>query len=358
MAATASKVTWGANTVQTFASSKPSTPTPSLFGAAVSSSPAPAPPGFSSTFSTQPVTSPAPTTSSLFSPSKSFPSAQNNSFSQGLGAPQQAAVQAHMNATMHQEASRLGAQLMQLHAAYAPIGVPSSNENACHFMHIFYDPITQAQRLEKMSLPNYPPKPPQLSDEIWNRALTRNPNPEEYFPVLVTSAEGLHSRLVAQQSKMKLLEGYLDKLDKSLANRENFNDAVAMSLLDYQRQNVAIRNKLLRIMQKFEICRGKNIPLLEAEFEVRQKVEQLYRYLDLLEGQLGEVQNDGKEYARQWHSIQKQRQRIGRSHEIDDHLRRGAMEILNQSNVGIDTLVNATEKGERDLKIVKEGTNL
>ena len=234
-------VTWGTNTVSVFnnANSQQTSASTggSLFGSTSTTSPAPATPGFSG-FSSQPISSPSPGLG-LFSPSSSGTTTSNSMYgaqqqqqqqsqyyaqaqaqaqaSQILGAPQQAALQAHMNATAHQEASRLGSQLHQLYSAYIPFQPPQAQTQAqnntnsnttCRFQHIFYDPITQTQRLEKLSLPNYPPKPNHIPDATWYQALTQNPQPDEYIPVLVTSAEGLHSRLVAQQSKMKLQQNH------------------------------------------------------------------------------------------------------------------------------------------------------
>ena len=361
--ATSSKVTWGPNTVNVFntnnAAPAASAPQTSLFGAtAWTPSPAPATPGYSA-FSSQPMPIASPGVG-LFSPTAAAPVAAPvypaaNAFSQVLGAPQQAALQAHMNATMHQEASSLGTQLNHLHAAFSPFQTqmaPTQQNVMCRFQHIFYDPITQAQRLEKLSLPNYPPKPNHISDEVWYRALTQNPDPEEYIPVLVTSAEGLHSRLVSQQSKMKLHEGYLTKLDETLVDREKFNQSITMQMEHYKRQNIQTRQRLQQIMRKFEMCRGKNVPLQEAEREAVHKLLELSQHVNQVAKMLEVVQREGEEYSRQWTFLQQERRRVGGS-VLDEGVKEEAMGILVKHKMGVDEMVKCVKKSERDIEIMK-----
>jgi hypothetical protein len=258
-----------------------------------------------------------------------------------------------MNATAHQEASRLESQLTHLHSAYSPYQYQNGS-STCRFQHIFYDPITQAQRLEKLSLPNYPPKPPHIPDATWNQALAQNPDPEEYIPVLVTSAEGLHSRLVAQQSKMKLHEGYLNKLDETLGQREQFHQSIELQLDFYRMRNQKIRSRLQQIMRKFEMCRGKNVPLQEAEREAVRKLIELSQHVNHVAKMLEVVKRDGEEYSRQWSLLQKEKFRMGScGNELDEGVKEEVMGILDGYKKGINEMVKVAKKGERDVSIMK-----
>jgi hypothetical protein len=356
-------VTWGPNTVNTFSSGNagsanpaftaPSTPsTPSFFGAPTAASPAT--PAFSFSSQPNPVNSPA---TSFFTPVSAPAPTAANAFSQVLGAPQQAALQAHINAAMHQEQSRLSTQLMQLQAAYNPTHITAAIKSPCRFQHIFYDPITQTQRLEKLSVPQYPPKPPQISDEEWYHALTHNPDPEEYIPVVVTSAEGLHSRLVAQQSKMKLHEEYVNQLDQTLEHREQIHEAIAMQLEHYQRKNRSIQGKLNSIMQKFEMCRGKNVPLQNSERQALVKLMELVQAVETCGKMLEGAQRDANNYQRQWEVMKLQRDSTMGSGSgegtLDPGFKEEVMKLLNASKTGIDSLKTAVKKSERDMGIIK-----
>lgn len=365
-------VTWGKNTVNTFntaAASAPTTTTSSLWSTTPAASPATPTAGTSAfSFSSQPnpIASPAPTTPSLFgTPLSSIPAAPaataaSNAFSQVLGAPQQAALQAHMNAAMNQEKTRLMTQLLQLHAAYSPNPSASNNLNpsSCRFQYIFYDPITQAQRLEKLSLPSYPPKPLHISDEQWYNALTHNPDPEEYIPVVVTSAEGLHSRLVSQQSKMKLHEDYVKRLDETLEKREQINQAIKMQMNVYRKRNQLIRSKLHGILQKFEMCRGKNIPLQESEREALRRLIELAQGVETCVQLLEHVQRDGSNCQRQWEVMKLQRSNISMGYSsdegaLDQGFQEDAMGMLNEHKEAIYKMKKAIRKNERDIGIMK-----
>merc|ERR1740139_422377 len=133
-----------------------------------------------------------------------------------------------MNATLHQEASRLESKLSSLYSAYSPYTAapttttpPLPPNPSCKFQYIFYDPMTPAQRLQKTALApssshNYPPQPPHVDNAIWIKALAQTPDPDQYLPVVITSAEGLHSRLVAQQSAIDLHATYPEQLDEGV----------------------------------------------------------------------------------------------------------------------------------------------
>jgi len=358
----------------------PSTPVPSTPGCTgVSSQPTPIQSPAFGLFS-PPASTSAGASGGTFTPGSAgvlfsqYPStaaagaAHQGAFSQFLGAPQQAALQAHMNAAAHQESASLEMQLLQLHAAFSPLPtqVPPTaspyqlpNTMTCRFQHIFYDPITQAQRLEKLSLPSYPPKPPHVPEDVWHRALANNPDPEEYIPVLVTSAEGLHSRLVAQQSKMELHEGYLNKIESTLRNRADINRSVAMQLKYYQRQNALIRSRLMRIMLKFELCRGKNVPLQQGEQEATRKLIELSRQIYKVATMLEVLQREEEEYGKQWNTMKLKQERIrmrmlGTADVLDQGAAMEAKSILSGHKKGIDEMSRVVQKNARDVNIMKE----
>mmetsp|Transcript_8486 Transcript_8486/g.12738 ORF Transcript_8486/g.12738 Transcript_8486/m.12738 type:complete len:426 (+) Transcript_8486:150-1427(+) len=414
-------VTWGENTV--FNTPAPSTTTPpkstSLF-----SQPSPAPSTFATpapstagafSFSSTPVATPqinpapAPSaTSSFFSPTTPAPAPtglagfsfgtpqQQNpamTMSSSLGAPQQAALQAHLNASMAQESSRLESQLLQLHAAYSPYQATTTTTTAtnnaqtpgfgmstltptapqqalnatCRFQHIFYDAMTPAQKMEKMSLGtgNYPQKPQHIPNDVWNQALSQNPNAEEYIPVLITSASGLHSRLVSQQSKMALLESYLDKLEGVLKERLKSNVEIEMRLNSYLKRDIVLKRKLMTVMQKVDMCRGKNVPLQPAEMEMVKKLQGLFKNITDLGNYLEKVKGEAEVCQRQLVLLQQERRPLGFGASIhtegglalNDADRGCIHDILNRQGSGLEELRKVLKKDERDLGIIKASLN-
>jgi hypothetical protein len=405
-------VTWGENTVNVF--NTPATGTastlpksPSLFGPSPTSAPttsafaspaASTPSAFS--FSTTPVKTPqtaspgfggTATSTGFFSPTTTAPTTstfaqqqqqQQKPMSYSLGAPQQAAIQAHMNATLHQESLRLESKLLQLHAAYspyqpqtqpqapvyglAPSAQPATATNTtCRFQHIFYDLMTPAQRMEKISLGigNYPQKPHHIPIEVWNQALSQNPNPDEYIPVLITSAEGLHSRLVSQQTKMKLLNSYLDKLQDVIHQRQEGNKKTEMKLNVFIKQNLGLKRKLMSIMQKVDLCRGKNVPLQPAESELKRKLQGLVLNICKLGQLLENVKSEGEAYQTQLILLEQERRPLGFKRNqngggndgiiLDDGSKREFHNFLNQHSDAIEELRKVVKKDERDLGIIK-----
>ena len=61
-------------------------------------------------------------------------------------------------------------------------------------------------------LPYYPPPPNNIqyrTQDIWQRALSANPDPHEYIPIVVSTAQGLHARPVAQLTHLQSLESMM-----------------------------------------------------------------------------------------------------------------------------------------------------
>lgn len=273
-----------------------------------------------------------------------------------LGAPQQAALQAHMTTAMNQETSRIEHKLSQLYAAFSPFQTQAAStqlNTMSRFQHIFYDPITEAQKLERLSLSSYPPKPSHIPEETWNMALSCNPDPENFVPVLVSSAEGLHSRLVSQQSTLKLHEKYISQLHSTIEARgDAVNQLILFQLENYHRKNIMIRQNLTRIMQKLEIIRGKNIPLQSSEKAAFDNLKTLYQQSLQAMKMVDIIKREYIEYSRQVHRGQVAASRERGRVSLDTRVQKEAMDILASNKVGIDELTNRVSKDERDVNIM------
>ena len=151
---------------------------------------------------------------------------------------------------------------------------------------------------------------------------------------------------------MKLHEGYLTKLDETLVDREKFNQSITMQMEHYKRQNIQTRQRLQQIMRKFEMCRGKNVPLQEAEREAVHKLLELSQHVNQVAKMLEVVQREGEEYSRQWTFLQQERRRVGGS-VLDEGVKEEAMGILVKHKMGVDEMVKCVKKSERDIEIMK-----
>lgn len=279
-----------------------------------------------------------------------------NQYSHMLGAPQQAALQAHMTAAMNQETCRIEQQLSQLYAAFAPFQTQSAStqlNTMSRFQHIFYDTITEAQKLERLALPSFPPKPSHIPEETWHIAISCNPDPENYVPVLVSSAEGLHSRLLSQQNTLKLHEKYMSQLDATIEARgDAVNQSIIFQLEEYHRKNAIIRQNLTRIMQKLEIIRGKNIPLQPSEKEAFANLKTLYQQSLQAMKMVEVLKSECLEYSRQLQRAHVTASKRRGHVRLDDRVQKEAMDILKSNKVGIDELTKRVRKDERDVNIM------
>jgi len=320
-------------------------------------------------FSSAPTAAP---TSSPFAPTAATtsPGMSSMGMGYGLGAPQQAALQAHRNATLHQESSRLESQLLQLHAAYSPSPSTTSTSTTaatCRFQHIFYDEMTQSQKLEKLSLGgmNYPQRPKHIPPETWNLALTTNPDPESYIPVLVTSAQGLHSRIVTQQSKTEMLNTILTKLEKVITAYIQAKYQMEKRIKGQYKTITNIRKRLMNIMTKVDLCRGKHIPLQQSEYELIHKLKGLHEHVNMLGMMLEQIKHEGENYQRQLIILEQERRRLGYGssmghpeqgeEKLEEGFKKEVHGILNQQRGGLDELRKIMRKDERDLGIIKNG---
>lgn len=311
-----------------------------------------------------------------------------------------------MNATQHQEASRLESKLLSLYNAYSPYTAPaqppppqtpaansfftptppanattSTNQltpnPSCQFQYVFYDDMTPSQRLDKTALSSstgttidYPPKPPHIPTHAWTNALAQNPDSEHYVPVLLTSAEGLHSRLVKQQSRVDHHNSYLTTLDDTIRALCNAVLATRTKITVLSQQNVLIRQRLLQLLRKLELCRGKGMVLQPSERLAMEKVQDVWQKINRLGQFMESLKTDGETYLRHLQLVQQQRRMLGGRNsdttqygdssvsnlELGEHFRKEINVILKQQRDGMEQLNEVLKKDERDLQIVKQGT--
>ena len=323
-------VTWGQNTVHTFGTPAPApatgfgTPAPAPSGGLFGSSPAPAPstglfgspaPAGSSLFGAP---SPAPsgslfgasssgpspgrsvfgsaapspaTPTSLFgapaaaafgAPSSSFPAPPSAAQQQQI--PAQAALQAHMDASARQEAERVRSALEGLHAAYTGIAL---HESQSKFVAIVYNPLSpeerQLQWIHGMGNSGQilaSPKPPQVSETEWKKAIVNNPDPQNYTPNALVGAVALQARVSWQQERAKELASNTATLHKS---HETVKERLACAKQDVEekvRRHAALRKRLLDVMRRVELARCMNQKTQLDEFKAMQRLTMLLKEVD------------------------------------------------------------------------------
>ncbi|KAL7468407.1 hypothetical protein ACHAXS_008635 [Conticribra weissflogii] len=372
-----------------FGSSSAPAPAPSgggLFGA---STPAPfAASGGGGLFGSTPAPSAAPTPSfgafsSAPAPS-AFPTAQAPA---PLLHPHQAAYHAHQSAAHHHEAARLQEALLSLHSQYSPVASdplnPSLASNSlpssmCRFTAMLYDPLPPSERTSAAAASSSSssfgilgaapairaPKPPHVSNRVWNEALARNPDPHSLVPTPLVGAAALHSRLVRQQEQADKCAAHAKTVRETLRylEKEGRKSKEAIECAGIEQEG--LRRRLLEVMRKVEIVRCMGHPLQRGEVEAVNRLGEIVQKMRAVERMLGEVEERGTRQARVWRmraSSLDSRAYGGGSEavaaaaaELGEEEKYELFKSLNEQMLGNETLGQCVKRDVRDVEILKE----
>mmetsp|Transcript_19314 Transcript_19314/g.47752 ORF Transcript_19314/g.47752 Transcript_19314/m.47752 type:complete len:450 (+) Transcript_19314:130-1479(+) len=349
-----------------FGSTTPSpAPGGSLFG---STTPAPAP-GTSLFGSTSSSTSlfgaPAPSSSGgLFgapAPSSGFFGSTSNAANAAQPPqpqiPAQAALQAHLNASAQQEADRVRSELESLHRAYTSGSTATVTAGNNPFVTIVYNDLTPEQRQMQWvhgvgSHTNVileSPKPPQISQEEWSKAVVNNPDPHNYMPIALVGGVALQARVSWQQDRAKELSNNASILHKS---HETVQQRVSQTLQQLDQKLAShkeLQHQLLQLMKKVEVVRCMNQPLQPDEFQVMQRLQQVMQNLE----QVQRVMVGLQDKARTHQETQRSTDRAANS---------GAKQglppaeqlvpVLQKQRQQLETLTTLAGKDKRDVELI------
>lgn len=318
-------VTWGANTIHTFAGAPaPTTPgafsfgspapapsnglfgspalsgglfgsAPSPFGAAPSgglfgSSPAPSSSG--GLFGAAPAPSggwfgAAPSPGGLFGTVPAAPPQQQQM-------PAQAALQAHMDAEARMEEERVRSKLEAIHAAYAGTQMADDTKSAT-FSLLLYTPLTRelsqqqwvaGTAVDGRPIPVAPPRPLQVSEKDWQTAIVRNPDFTKYMPISAVGAEALQARLTYQQQVTNQCSAELGKIQAAADVLTEHAQASRTRLLEIGRRADQQRSRFLSVMRKVELARCWNAERQRDEVSIEQRLVRLAGDVERLRGTL------------------------------------------------------------------------
>ncbi len=164
---------------------------------------------------------------------------------------------------------------------------------------------------------------------------------------------------------MALLESYLDKLEGVLRERQKSNVEIETRLNSYLKRDLVLKRKLMAVMQKVDMCRGKNVPLQPTEMDLMKRLQSLYQNILNLGNFLEKVKSEGEVYQRQLVLLEHERRPLGLSRHrgtsiqieegviLNDADKRGIHGILSQHGNGLEELRKVLKKDERDLGIIK-----
>ncbi|KAL7538562.1 hypothetical protein ACHAXR_008635 [Thalassiosira sp. AJA248-18] len=365
------------------------TPAPAPAGGLFGSTPAPAPGGlFGTTPAPAPAgglfgstAAPAPATGGLFgsnttaAPTSAFgaapaPSAYGGGFPtqqpQQQANPHQAALHAHQSASQRQEAARIEEAIFNLHSKYSPNAADPLNpalasnntpSSLCAFTAILYDPLPPQHREQgHLSVP----KPPHISNQVWNEALARTPS-KELVPVPLVGAPALHSRIVSQQEKANALAAHAKKLRETLQFLEKAARSSKDAIKHSNSEQEVLRRRLLEIMRKVEIVRCMGQPTQRAEVDAQHRLGEIMNQVNVVGKSLADLEERGREQARAWRmrgaTMKSQHSDDIGSAPLQEEDKAALFDVLNNQRLGMERLGNIVRRDVRDVGILKDELN-
>ncbi|KAL9180591.1 hypothetical protein ACHAXT_011044 [Thalassiosira profunda] len=343
-----------------------STPAPAPTGGLFGATPAPAHAGglFGST------TAPAPAAGGLFGATPApapafgaFGTQQPVPQPQPQANPHQAALHAHQSASQRQEAARIEEAIFGLHSKYSPNAADPLNpalasnnlpSSLCAFTAVLYDPLLPEHRAQgHLSVP----KPPHISNQVWNEALARNPDPKELAPVALVGAPALHSRIVAQQEKANALAAHAKKLRETLEFLEKAARSSREAIQHSDAEQEALRRRLLEVMRKVEIVRCQGQAIQPAEVEAQKRLGEIVKQVNALGKSLSDLEERGRQQARAWRmrgaTMDSRRAEMG-APPLREEDKTALFHVLNDQRMGMERLGHIVNRDVRDVGIIKK----
>lgn len=278
--------------------------------------------------------------------------------------PHQSAMHAHQTALQRQETARIEKAIFHLHSSYSPHAADPMNpalasnnipSSLCAFTAILYDPLPPEYRTQgggQLSVP----KPMHTSNQVWNEALARNPDPRELMPVALVGAAALHCRIVSQQEKVNALATHADKLRENLQFLERTSQSSRAAILNSNVEHEALRRRLLDIMRKVEIIRCMGQPIQRAEVEAKQRIGEIMKQVNVIGKSLANLEEIGKQQAQAWRvrgATIEARSDFG-SLPLREEDKIGLFHVLNDQMLGMERLGRIVNRDVRDMSILKD----
>lgn len=111
-------------------------------------------------------------------------------------------------------------------------------------------------------------------DSEWYAPMFQNPNPSELYPHVLHFSQELQKRTERQENAVKELTKQAEELVKRLDTIISMNETNDIVTKELRQENVLMRHRWYRILQKVEMLRRRGIPMGEEEL-LAQRAQQL-----------------------------------------------------------------------------------
>ena len=211
------------------------------------------------------------------------------------------------------------------------------------------------------------PKPPHISNRVWNEALARNPDPKELMPTPLVGAAALHYRIVSQQDKANSLANHAKKLRETLTFLEKAARSSTDSIKHSNSEQEVLRKRLLELMRKVEIVRCMGQPTQRAELESQQRLGEIMKQVNTVGKVLADLEERSKQQARAWRmrganmesqQLQQNASAVSNSSmPLQEEDKVALFNVLNDQRMGMERLGHIVLRDARDVDILKDEMN-
>lgn len=298
--------------------------------------------------------------------------------------PQQAALQAHIDATLYQEATRLQSILQNIflsYSSYTHSRLTNSHSSPqgfevnplCSFQHIMYDEIADqtvsynSDRVKKsfniekdlesninifnQSLTS---RPHHINLETWSRAQYRNPDPDKFIPTILTGAESLHYRIVTQDTRAKIYKKHLFSLKDTYKTLKETVHTSQRAIERAGQINAELTRNLLTLIKKIEFARCAHLSLQPSEKQFVQRLVIVSKLLEKSHQLLECIRADSEAYITKLSSSAIVDKFDCKHLDVTNkNLYLTVFNILNREGKGINLLNDILQKDKRDVDIIK-----
>jgi len=302
--------------------------------------------------------------------------------------PAQAALQAHLDATARQEEARVTRRMERLFGAYAGTASAPSSTKSAEFTLVYYTAASSqvlqqqwlrqgiigggggaggagssaAQQQVANAMAAAPPRPPQVSEQDWNRAVVNNPDPQHSMPAALVGAEALQARLSYQQQQANECSAQLETIQSAAKVLSRRYGESVKALQKMREVHELQKKRLLDTLKKVELARCMNAPLQGDEVRASEKLRRNANLAEQMHAVATTLLNDcrGLGSASAYRSIGGRAADVRQGYQREREERQAAalkeqlLPVVQKHRDGIAKLVDVTRKDSRDLNLIKQ----
>eukprot|EP00455_Lapot_gusevi_P038837 TRINITY_DN4353_c0_g1_i1.p1 TRINITY_DN4353_c0_g1~~TRINITY_DN4353_c0_g1_i1.p1 ORF type:complete len:357 (+),score=78.78 TRINITY_DN4353_c0_g1_i1:85-1155(+) len=143
----------------------------------------------------------------------------------------------------------------------------------CRFHYMLYNQVDPS-RVSQFKRPN------NVDPRLWQLAVQNNPKPDSLVPVQATGFVDLKKRFDEQTKANAVYTQHLQELENKMGALEGDELKIKHELEQCKQRHRDLAARLLQVMGKLEMVRGRGVPLLNEEILFQKKLESMARELN------------------------------------------------------------------------------